>query len=69
MKTTTKISMSPEAILRRLNDLNQLWSLCVTLSTARRTGKREGMIKMKELADRPKDRIDLEFLRGENDES
>jgi len=30
---------------------------------------REGMIKMKEMADRPKDRIDLEFLRGENDES
>lgn len=28
---------------------------------------REGMIKMKKMADRPKDRIDLDFLRGETD--
>ena len=29
----------------------------------------DGMIRMKEIAGRPKDRIDLDFLRGENDGS
>lgn len=31
-----KVDMSPEAIARRLNELNQLWKLCTTLSRARR---------------------------------
>ncbi len=33
----TKTDMSPKAIERRLNDLNQIWRLCVTLGNARRT--------------------------------
>lgn len=32
-----KVDMSPKAIERRLNDLNQIWRLCVTLGNARRT--------------------------------
>ena len=31
-----KVDMSPKAIERRLNDLNEIWLLCVTLSKARR---------------------------------
>jgi len=30
-----KPDMSPQAVSRRLNELNQLWKLCVTLSKAR----------------------------------
>lgn len=45
-----KVDMSPEAIARRLNELNEVWNLCMVLSKARIVSSARKKEKKKSLA-------------------